>query len=86
MKFTKYQLIIYGIVDWLTSLESLFLFLINVIFKNLSWKLFKTVTFKYELLDEFDVKFKLNFLVTLIICNGLILSENLRFNNPNGLI
>ncbi len=48
--------------------------------------MFRTVTFKYELLDEFDVKFKLNFLVTLIVCNGLILSENLRFNNPNGLI
>ncbi len=58
---------------------------LNVIFKNLSLKLFKTEVFKYDWFDAFEVKLSLNYFVTFILYNGLIFSEKVSFNKPKGL-
>ncbi len=46
---------------------------------------FKSVVFKYDWFLAFEVKFRLNYLVTFIIYNGFIFSENISFNRPKGL-
>ncbi len=48
-------------------------------------KLFKTDIFKCDWFEIFVVKLSPNYLVTLIVLRGLIYSENLSFNKPNGL-